>query len=100
MGVGAMRTSKRTHFEQIPVEIVRQIATEDPPEEVVGEASPSGPMSDAPGSSNGTQDNAWRRVAEEIVQEKDAEKIMLLAERLNRALELRQGASRKSTAKG
>jgi len=65
-----MRASK-THFEQIPVQTVKRIATELPETSVV----------QAQDEITSPQEG-WREVARQVEQEKDPEKVIELAQQL------------------
>ena len=64
-----MRT--KTHFEQIPVEIVKSIATELPDTSVVPERDEITPPQER-----------WRETAQQVVQEPDPQKMVELVQRL------------------
>ena len=61
----------KTHFEQIPVETIKRIATELPETSAVQAQDEITPPQEG-----------WREVARQVVQEKDPEKLIELAQQL------------------
>ena len=77
----------KNNFEQVPLEVVRQVAAEDPQlvEDSVDDTENSPTEMPKPPA----RSEEWRKLAEAIVVEKDPTKIGELAEKLNEVLAIR-----------
>jgi len=67
----------QTHFEQIPVAVVKQIAEPLSVKEEIDE-----PMSESVGSSPGSTHEHWQGLAQQIQKETDPQKIIHLVQQL------------------
>lgn len=68
----------KTHFEQIPLEAVKKIATEFPDSDIAGN---NGAKTETPEGTTDHQEH-WREVAQQVQTEQDPNKIIALAQEL------------------
>ena len=66
----------KTHFEQIPVEIVKKIARELPADDVIGDKAGSLQRQDEGASPV----ERWREVAQKVQQEQDPQKMIAMVQ--------------------